>query len=368
MCFLTNEERKNMKKIQGPIYFVLLASIILYSTASYAQSTLRERIKARQLEKKQEAKEVKKQAYGPGDYDFSIQHDGLKRRYLVHVPPAYKGSNPVPVVLAFHGGGGDADGAVSFFKLNKKSDKEGFIVVYPEGAGKRALGKLYGVWNAGDCCGDVDDLGFISVLLDKLSNDFNVDEKRVYATGHSNGALMCYRLACELSERIAAIAPAGGHDAFKNCNPKRPVSVLHFHGTGDNCASYYGGTCGGCFAEYLNSIGIPADPTKSYWKCSSVPDYIDKWRVTNDCYGEGEVIYQNGNAQCISYQCKNNTEVVLCTIEGMGHVWPGGDYGKACSFPNRLKCRTLKKILGSLSGDLSANDMMWDFFKKHPMR
>ncbi len=120
-----------------------------------------------------------------GDYNFSLKHDGLERKYLVHVPSNYKKGSKVPLVLVFHGGGSNAENAPYFFGLNEKSNKEGFIVVYPEGTGKKILGKTFASWNAGKCCGDasknnVDDVGFIRTLIKKLKNDFSIDEKRIY--------------------------------------------------------------------------------------------------------------------------------------------------------------------------------------------
>jgi polyhydroxybutyrate depolymerase len=309
-----------------------------------------------------------------GDYDFKLIHDGLTRTYKVHVPRGYSTNNPLPVVIAFHGGGGNAQASVEFFGLNAKADKENFIVVYPQGSGKKVLGKIFGSWNAGKCCppardNNVDDVGFVSKMIDKLKEDFAVDSKRVFATGFSNGALMCYRLACELSEKIAAIAVGGGQDAFSRCIPKSPVAIFHFHGTQDKCAFYNGGTCGGCFADYLNKLGIPADRTASLWECRSVQEYIDDWREINGCLSPGEIAYQKGSATCISYgECRNDVEVTLCTLQESGHTWPGGNYGnKICErAPSSFACREWVKGVGEINRDLSANDMLWEFFKRHP--
>lgn len=312
---------------------------------------------------------------GPGDYDFSLVHDGLTRIYKVHVPPGYDKNNPLPVVLIFHGGGGNAKGSISYFNLNPKADKEGFIAVYPQATGPELKGEVLGGWNAGRCCypattNKIDDVGFISDLLDKLESDFNVDTKRIYATGHSNGALMSYKLACDLSDRVTAIAPVGAVDGTIDCHPKRAVPILHLHGTEDPCAPYNGGTCGGCFTRLLNKVGIPADVSKSEWGCRSVSDYINDWRSIDGCSASSKITYQKGKAKCISYdQCNDKAEITLCTIEGMGHTWPGENYGtEACKRDiNSLLCKMWKDIVGNLSNDIIANDMIWEFFKKHPM-
>src|SRR5712691_11431037 len=168
----------------------------------------------------------------PGNHTRSLEVDMRTRTFLVHVPSSYDGKKPFPVVLAFHGGGSNAEQMVRFCGLNETADKHGFIVVYPNGTGR--LEKLL-TWNGGNCCGyamrnRIDDVAFTKALLDDLAKVVKVDTKRVYATGMSNGAIMAYRLASELSDRIAAIAPVGGPMGKEKCAPKRPVPVIHFHG------------------------------------------------------------------------------------------------------------------------------------------
>src|SRR5262245_34040344 len=178
-----------------------------------------------------------------GDQTRKLTVAGRDRNYLVHVPPSYDGGKPVPVVLIFHGGASHAAQMVHFCGLNEKADQEGFLAVYPSGSGhaEHAL-----TWNAGNCCGyaqeqRIDDVDFVRRVLDDLTGVAKVDANRVYATGMSNGGMMAYRLASELSDRIAAIAPVGGPMGTDDCHPRRPVSVLHFHGTDDKFAPFKGG-------------------------------------------------------------------------------------------------------------------------------
>lgn len=307
------------------------------------------------------------------DQEYTLLWNGLKRHYFVHWPEGNRHKRNLPVVLALHGGAGNAEASINFFNLSPMADKEGFMVVYPEGTGRRILGKLLGTWNAGRCCGpaqekNVDDVGFISAVIDRLKKDFDIDQKRVYVTGMSNGALMAYRLACELSEKIAAIAPGGAQDSFDDCRPSRPVPVIHFHGTADPCALYNGGGCGGCSAEILHDMGAPAE-REPLWQCRSVPDYVKTWGEQNGCNGEPRVTFERGSVRCETYSgSPTQAEVTLCTANGMGHNWLGRDsYGtKAClKRPDGAFCRAWGKVVGPLNTDADANDLMWDFFKKH---
>ena len=160
----------------------------------------------------------------PGDYDRTVMSGGMKRFYNVHVPSSYVSSQPTPVVLNFHGGGGNPGTQRTISRMNQASERDGFIVVYPQGTGARwRLINPHGyTWNAGSCCGwamknGIDDVGFTRDLLSDLERQVNVDRDRVFATGISNGAMMCFRLACELSDRIAAIAPISGTMVVTGC-------------------------------------------------------------------------------------------------------------------------------------------------------
>ncbi|NIS81243.1 MAG: hypothetical protein GTO14_13800 [Anaerolineales bacterium] len=314
-------------------------------------------------------------AFTAGDHNFSIVVDGLKRVYIVHIPPSYDTKTPTPLLFALHGGGGNASGSVDYFQLNEKADREGFLVVYPEGTGRRVLGRMFGSWNAGSCCApaldnEVDDVAFFESLIQKLETDFHVDVKRVFVLGMSNGAQMAFRLACELSDRIAAIATSGSIGSYDACQPARPIPVIHIQGVEDPCSPYEGGECGGCMADLLSKLGIPVE--KRIWPCVSVPDYMQTWSEWNQCEDQTEVAFQNGDATCITYlDCPQDAEITLCTVEGMGHTWAGREtYGaESChSNPDGYVCRVWIETVGALSDALIANDVIWDFFVRHPMR
>jgi polyhydroxybutyrate depolymerase len=284
----------------------------------------------------------------PGDHVRKLTVGGRERSYQVHIPSKYDQKKPTPLVLAFHGGGANADSMVRFSGLNEKSDEARFIVVYPSGTGRleRVL-----TFNGGNCCGyamnnKVDDVEFTRQLLDDLAKSANIDRKRVFATGMSNGGIMAYRLASELSDRVAAIAPVAGPMGTEACQPKRPVSVMHFHGTADDNAPFKGGK---------------GEKSISGTEFYSVDDSIQAWVKANGCKAEPVITTMPDRAEdgtTITHKTygggKDGAEVVLVVIEGGGHTWPGQE--------SRLK------MLGKSTKNISANDMMWEFFKKHPMK
>lgn len=291
--------------------------------------------------------------FGPGDYNFSLVHDELTRKYTVHIPPGYNKNVTSPVVIYLHGGGGSIRGAY-LDGMDKSSDSFGFILVIPAGTGP--IPDILLTWNGGEwiknettekCCGyasehNVDDVGFISEMIDKVKKNFNVDEKRIYATGISNGGLMSYRLACELSDKIVAVAPVAPPGSPSSCTPLIPVSIMHVHGTADPCAPFNGGLGGGCLGS-------------EQYEMQSAEEMVDSWVRRANCSVNFTIIYQKGNATCISYrECKDGTEVEFCTIEGGGHTWPSGS-----------QYLPIDKI-GPVSYDLS-NDQIWEFFERHPM-
>ncbi|AKJ63739.1 alpha/beta fold hydrolase [Kiritimatiella glycovorans] len=287
----------------------------------------------------------------PGKHLRVVQVGDLERRYRVHVPKSYDGAKPVPVVLAFHGGGGNPGSMVRLSGLNAKSDEAGFVVVYPYGSGRDPNRGL--TFNAGNVGGyamhqNIDDVAFTSALLDDLADIIHMDENRVFATGISNGGMMAYRVASELSDRIAAIAPVGGPMGTAECNPASPVSVIHFHGTADELAPFNGGRGKG-------TSNVPAAMRPEFF---SVEHSINCWVEANGCAKEPTVTPMPDTAddgmrviRKVWGGGKNGSEVVLYEIEGGGHTWPGMEPPAA--------------MLGESTKDISANDLMWDFFRKH---
>jgi polyhydroxybutyrate depolymerase len=295
-----------------------------------------------------------------GDHDVTVTHDGVDHVFHIHVPAGLDLHAPAPVVLFFHGGGGTADGQELIVQLVPFADAHGFVLV--RGEGYETVGGVNGeVWNAGSCCGiaadnarAIDHVGAVRAFLDVLEAKVCVDPKRVFATGHSNGGMLAYRLGCELADRVAAIAPNAAFlmnrdlDATPqpvtlfDCAPARPVPVLHLHGLADLCAPFGGGSS--------NGLDPATRPT--------VQSGIDVFRARNGCADTPTTTYSQGMASCSTWGgCAEGADITLCTIGGAGHTWAGAPYRPA----TQMMCG------GTGTMDLDANSMIWDFFVAHPM-
>ena len=266
----------------------------------------------------------------PESGERTLSFGGRERTYILHVPPGYQ-PEPTALVLNFHGFTSNAEQQEFYSVMSETADREGFAVVYPQGTGTVPS------WNAGACCGTavtdaIDDVGFTSELIDAVAAELCVDESRVFSTGFSHGGFFSHRLACELSDRIAAIAPVSGVMGIDECDPGRAVPVLHFHGTADGLVLYNGGGVSGFM---------------------SVEDSTTGWAERDGCTGERQVSFDEGDALCERWDsCDQGAAVELCTIDGGGHTWPGGRVPAAA---------------GKTSTDISASDRMWEFFSQHPM-
>jgi polyhydroxybutyrate depolymerase len=279
--------------------------------------------------------------YPPGTTSASLTVAGVERTFRVHVPPGYRNTQPAPVVLMLHGGGGSGEQfQMRSSSMDSIADRDGFITVYPDGTG------VLRTWNGGLCCGravaeNIDDVGFMAALLDHVEAELCTDRRRVFATGMSNGGLLSHRLACELSARIAAVAPVAGTLGISSCAPARAVPVMHIHGTRDGHVPYEGGRgCGPSGATF-----------------TSVPDTMEHWRSQNGCGSTTTSYFEQGDGRCSAYQgCRAST--VLCAIEGGGHSWPGG-----VSKEPVADCPSD----GFQSQSFSASEVAWRFFQSNPL-
>jgi polyhydroxybutyrate depolymerase len=271
----------------------------------------------------------------------TLHHDGRDRTYLVHLPAGYNPNSSNSLIIAMHGGFGSALNLQRTSELSEKSDEAGFIVVYPEG-----VASLLGIrtWNAGGCCGfavdnEIDDVGFISSLIDTLSADFNIDPARIYATGLSNGGMMAYRLACELPDRIAAIAPVAATMAADLCEPSSSIPIIHFHSFLDENVPLHGGSGTG-----VSSFDHP-----------SLDSVFAVWSRLNGCETEKDTVQNDDALVLVKWQgCSENAELQLYITRDGGHSWPGGK-------------RALNQTADPTSEVIIANDLMWEFFQVHPL-
>lgn len=236
-----------------------------------------------------------------------VEVDGNLRTYRVFAPPTIERSPSAGLVLALHDAFGGARSFPEVTQLDRAASAGNFVVVYPE--------SLVGTWNAGSCCGravaeGVDDMAFLTAVLDEVMDTYPIDPGRVYAAGASNGAFMAYRMACEAPDRVTAIASVGGAMALEGCAPDQPVSVLAIHGTEDGHVPYEGGQTSG------GPIPVPAQPQLLAW-----------WAELNGC-GEDADIEVDGPATTSSWGgCRAGRSVRLVTIEGGGHTWFSADFG-----------------------------------------
>lgn len=267
-----------------------------------------------------------------GTVSRTLEFGGRTRNYRVHPPKDYDGKSPLSLVLVLHGAIQGATNVERMSGMSAKADQENFLAVYPNGTSGSGLAPT---WNAGACCGyaqrnNVDDVGFLRALIGRLEHDYSVDPKRIFATGISNGGMMSYRLACEMSERIAAIAPVEGAQDVE-CRPSRPVSVLIFHGTADFLVPYNGGTTPFQLGPKRSDASVPW--TVDFWMkqdaCSATPEHKETNQLRIDTYTG----------------CKDRAGVTLYAIFGGHHMWPGTVLSR---------------------NNIPATDIMWAFFAAHP--
>jgi polyhydroxybutyrate depolymerase len=239
--------------------------------------------------------------------------------------------------------GGDAPAIIQITGMSRKSDEAGFLVVYPEGSGSKELR----TWEAGQRRGSddsdhPDDVAFVRALLGELPKHLSIDATRVYAAGISNGGMLCYKLASELSDRFAAIASVAGPTAYEISRPTERVPILHFHGTADRVVPWTG----------------PAKGTPAMIRFDSVERTMSRWIEFNQCDAMPTISAEpdrvrDGTQVTRKYFTPRpgGAEVILYLIEGGGHTWPGQ--------PPQFA------FAGRSTKDIVANDIIWEFFSRH---
>jgi polyhydroxybutyrate depolymerase len=281
------------------------------------------------------------------DWYSAVIHESKRREFKVHAPDSYDGKKFVPLVIVLHGGGGRNTQIERFTGFSRLADKEGFIAVYPQG--------IDGQWNDGRDIQQsrahrekIGDTGFILKMITEIKNKYKINESRIYACGISNGGFMSMRLACELSDRLAAVAVVCAGMTpylFRNCRPESQISVLLMNGTADPLVPYNGG--------YVTIF------KRTRGQVLSTDDTIKFWRGYNGCHSEPLITGMNPDTSDdteimkYDYQCPDGIETVLYKVIGGGHTWPGA----AQYLP--------EEIVGKVSRDINATEVIWGFFKRH---
>ena len=264
----------------------------------------------------------------------SITHDGIQRDYILYIPELYDGSTAVPLVFNFHGYGSNAAQQMFYGDFRDIADTEGFLLVHPEGT--TFIGDQF--WNVGfpGLSSNIDDVGFTEALIDELATLYAIDLDRVYATGMSNGGFMSFLLACQLSEKISAVASVTGsmtQDTFDDCNAQLPTPVLQIHGTEDDVVLYN-----------ENNLSLPIPDVISYWvdhnNCETIPtttmlpdvDVSDGSTIEYSVYEDGD----------------NGITTEHMKVIGGGHTWPGSVLNSA-----------------GTNQDIDASMEIWLFFSRY---
>lgn len=274
-------------------------------------------------------------------FDETITVDGRERAYTLVLPANYDAAQAVPLILALHGGGGNSRQFENSSLLTPKASAAGFAVVYPNGTADGVLGLP--TWNGGNCCGsavsaNVDDVNFIRQMISSVRSRYKIDPRRVYATGHSNGAIMSYRLACDLSDRIAAIAPNAGLHEAPVCSPGRPVPILHMHSKLDTNVPYLGGPGSG-----ISGVTFPP-----------LADVMTRWVNLNGCAPTPSFeTVAASYTRALWSPCNSGATVGYILTEDGGHSWPGGEAGRPGGDPP--------------SAVINANDELLAFFGRHSL-
>ena len=264
----------------------------------------------------------------------SMVSSGEQREYRLYVPRSYDRSRPAPLVISMHGAGGWPVQQMELTRWNRLAESERFIVVYPsglKGAGPR-------VWGVGTGARLMKDVRFISELIDKLERSYNIDRARIYADGFSNGGGMAFVLSCTLADRIAAVGMVGAAQTlpWSWCTERRAVPMITIHGTADRLARYDGGT----------SYVVPNLP--------AIPRWTANWARRNHCAPKPVESAVTADVTRREYvHCADDAAVVLLTVQGGGHTWPGGG-------PLPVW------FVGPTNRSIDASREMWTFFREHP--
>ena len=271
----------------------------------------------------------------------SIVSSGAVREYLLHVPDSYDPAEPTPLVISLHAGATWPAHQKNLTRWNRRADENGFIVVYPSG-NPQMLG-IARIWHSFDPGPGLErDVGFISELIDTLQGTYNIDGARIYANGMSNGGGMACVLSCALADRVAAVGLVAPAQSLPSdwCANARPVPMMAFHGDADKIVPYHGGP-----------LGDPFNPVKQVFP--AVRDFVAGWAERNRCAAGPVESSVAPDVRRLEYlDCAEGASVVLHTLLGGGHSWPGGKP------PPEWR-------VGATNTSIDATAAMWEFFQRH---
>ncbi len=269
----------------------------------------------------------------------TLLHERDTRSYSLYIPSTYSETAHKPLLVALHGRNGDGQRMARLTAFNQRADRHGFLVVYPDGK-QGQWNYLHGIPGAKP---GPDDSTFLEKLIEDISEDYKIDDKRIYVTGISNGGFMTQRLACNVPSRFAAFASvaASGYAVMAPyCRNKNPVNILYLHGTEDRLVPWQG-------LAIKDSSGSQQQVTMS------MTETLKFWSNRNAC--SADVSRKNLSQKQVSVfsagQCRNNAEVVLYAIMGGGHNWPG------------VEGIIPDSIAGQVNMDIHASDVIWAFFE-----
>ena len=253
-----------------------------------------------------------------------IEHDNIIRQFYIYLGSSYVSNSPV--LFSLHGYTSRGLWNMNYTGFQSIADQNGFLVIYPQGTLLPSTGQTH--WNVGGWTtgSTTDDVGFINEVIEFLDDEYSIDKSRIYSTGMSNGGYMSYKLACDLSSKIAAVASVTGSmtfETFSSCYPSNPTSVAQIHGMEDSVVSYYG-----------NAWSKPIEEVMDYWvnhnNCSSEPD---TFQISGS---------NGGGIHDVYFNCNNQTNVELYLMTNMGHEWPNIN-----------------------NHDLQASTIIWNFLSKY---
>ena len=273
--------------------------------------------------------------------EASFLHNNLERSYILYVPDSYDSNSSTSLVLNLHGYSSNAGQQMIYSNFYTIADTAGFILAHPQGT---IDDNGFAFWNSG-LFGEsieIDDIGFLSNLIDTISSQYNINQDKIYSTGMSNGGFMSYKLACELSDKIAAVASVTGsmnESQINSCFPQQSMPVMQIHGTTDLVVLYEGN-------EFLETLSI--EDVVSYWvafnQCDTDPVVTNMPDINILDLSQAEhYLYDN---------CINSTSVEFYKIINGGHTWPGA----------------LIPLTGNNTNqDINASEKIWEFFQKYDL-